>query len=470
MEPATETSPAPTVGPLRELLTVAWPTVLTMTSYTVMQFVDSRMVSDVSPQQLAAQGNGGIFAFSMLAFLMGMLTVVNTYASQHLGAGSPHKASRYAWAALWISLVSWLVILLPFSLLLPTLFALNPNHTPDFIELETDYGQILLWGSILTLASRGLSHYFYGLHRPRVIFVATIIGNLVNVGANYVLIFGHYGFPRMELRGAALGTVIGTAVELLIPLCVFLGPTFNRLYHTRAAWKPDLDAILDLVRVGWPRSIQMGNEMICWSIFMTGLVGIFGEAHMAAGWIALRYMHLSFMPAIGISVAVTAVVGRHIGAGRPDLAAHRAGLGVMLTTVYMGACAVAFVLFREPLVRFFIDDEAAPELAAEILRQGQVLLICAAVFQLGDAVAITRSGALTGAGDTVWPGVVTVIASWVFVVGGGWLFVTFAPQLTSLGPWIGAAAFVIVLGIAFEWRWRSGRWRSINLLGDRSRD
>jgi multidrug resistance protein, MATE family len=132
--------------------------------------------------------------------------------------------------------------------------------------------------------------------------------------------------------------------------------------------------------------------------------------------------------------------------------------------VYMTACAAAFVLFRHELIGLFVRTDVSAELAAEIVRIGGLLMICAAVFQTADAFGIVYTGALRGAGDTVWPGVVTIIYSWAFIVLGGWLFVVFWPGLESLGPWIAAAAYIILYGVTMALRFESGRWRSIQLL------
>ncbi|MFG0328928.1 MAG: MATE family efflux transporter [Phycisphaerales bacterium] len=463
--PSNAQAPGPGPSPLAELWTVAWPTVLTMTSFTLMQFIDALMVSAIGPTELAAQGNGGIAAFVPIAFVMGALMLTNTFVSQNLGAGRPERGVKYAWAALWMSVIAW-ITLIPYGLALPLIF--NALHDERLARLETVYGQILLFCCVVNLSSRGLSHYFYGMHRPKVIFVATIVGNLANIAANYALIFGKFGFPALGLTGAAWGTVFGTAIEFIIPFAVFIGP-MNREFGTRRQWRLDWKPIRDLIRLGWPKSLQFGNEMVCWTILTVVLVGMFGEVHIAAGWIALRYMHLSFMPAVGLSVAVTAVVGRYIGAGDADTAAARAGLGVRMAVLYMGACALVFVVFREELVRVFLalnpDERPGVEkMEAEVLAIGSRILICAAVFQVFDAIAITLSGALNGAGDTVWPGVATICSSWVFVVGVGGALALYAPQLESLGPWIGAALFIIALSILLAGRWRSGKWRSIKLL------
>lgn len=447
-----------------------------MTSYTVMQFIDKLMVAQVGPLQVAAQGNGGVWAFAPIALGMGVLTVVNTYVSQNLGAGTPRNGPRYAWAAAWLSIGIWLLVLMPWALALGGIFSVI-GHAPELVRLETGYGRVLLVGGLILLLSRGLHHYFFGMHRPRIVTVSAIAGNLVNGVANYVLIFGDEGCPAwglpgipgvrpLGLYGAAIGTVIGTVFELAIPAAVFLGRRMNQDYRTRGAWRPRMQPIVDLIRVGWPAAVQFGNEMICWSIFMAVLVGKFGENHMTAGWAALGYMHLSFMPAIGFSVAVSSLVGKYVGAGRPDTAVARARLGLGLAVCYMTLCALVFFVFRHPLIGFFVAGSGVPpEQAHEIITVGGKLMICAAVFQTVDAFGITYTGALRGAGDTVWPGVVTIIYSWLFIVAGGWAIAETWPGLESVGPWIAASVYVIVYGLTMSWRFESGRWRAIRLRG-----
>ncbi len=482
-------SPAETVSlscALREVWAIAWPTVATMTSYTVMQFVDKLMMGQVGPLEVAAQGNGGIWAFVPIGVAMGFLTVVNTFVSQNLGAGKPENGPKYAWAALWLTIGTWLAVLLPVALLLPFVFSIL--HSTDSVAdvarlttMETHYGQILLLGAVFTLSSRGLHHYFFGLHRPKVATVSAIAGNLTNITANYILIFGEAGIPgwgipgvpgtpALGIYGAALGTVIGSAVEVSIPLAVFLGPKMNAEFNSRAQWRPQVKPMKDLFRIGWPAAVQYGNELVCWSIFMSVLVGVFGEDHMTAGWIALTYMHLSFMPAVGFSVAVTSLVGKYIGAGQPDVAQHRARIGLGVALAYMTTCAALFFFLREPLVALFVGGDASPEQAAHIIDVGVKLMVCAALFQTVDAIGIVYTGALRGAGDTVFPGIVTMIYSWLFVVVGGWAMIEFFPQLESVGPWIAAAFYVIIFGLTMGWRFESGKWRRIDLLGGEARD
>ncbi len=492
-------------SPFSEMMAIALPSVVTMTSYSVMQFIDSLMVSRIEPADpvwVAAQGNGGILAWMAMAFGLGTFTVINSFVSQHLGAGSPQKGAAYAWNGLYLA-AALSVLLVPLGLWGARALFSSPlyGHSGTLLEAEVGYARVVLLGAFFTLASRGLSQYFFGLHKPVIVTIAALSGNVVNLVANAVLIFGEAGPPdgtplagvfagiaqslgveAMGVRGAAFGTVLGTSVELLIPLALFLSPAYQKAYRTRDGWRPDLKRLGDILRVGWPAGLMMFSELLCWGYLMSVLLKEGGEAaalarglseeaahaegvlHTTAGWIALRYMHASFMPTVGLSIAVAAVVGRCIGMGRPDLAYQRAALGLKLAIGYMGLCALVFVVFREPLVGVFIDPSYTPAKAEHLLRVGGLVLIAAAVFQMFDALVIILSGALRGAGDTFWPGVITVVLAWVCIVGGGHLLIELMPRWGSLGPWIGASAYIICLGVSLLLRAKSGAWRRIKLI------
>ncbi len=496
-------------APIVEMLAIALPSVATMMSYTLMQFIDAKMVAHIDPPNpayIAAQGNGGIAAWLGISVMFGTLMIVNTFVSQNLGAGRGERGSVYAWTAIWLSL-AWAIVLIPYGLAMPAIFG-SMGHPEDVLALEIQYGQILIFGSFFTVATRGLSNYFYGMHRAGVVLVAALAGNLCNVLANIPLIFGSAGMPRTGLApldalgdlgrqislaigldglgvpGAAWGTLLGSSVELAIPMIIFLGP-MHRTFRTRSAWRPERRAMLDVLRVGWPGGVMMLNEIFCWAVLFSTLIPYAGKVAMAqrtglpldaepvdsagrtanaAAWVALRYMHMSFMPTVGLSIAVTALVGKCMGMGRPDLAARRAWLGLAIGVGYMSLAALLFVVARRPMIAFFVPQGLSDEEVARFLEIGGAFMIAAAVFQLFDAIAIILSGALRGAGDTVWPGVVTVVLSWVVIVGLGSLLIVVAPSWGALGPWIAASLYIVLLGLAMLARFLFGPWRRIALV------
>lgn len=462
---------------LAQVLRMSWPASLTMLNSTLMKFVDGFMVAQVGPIPFAAQFIGGIMSFAPESFLMGMLTVVNTYVSQNYGAGRRRRTAQYAWAGMLVALVA-AAALAPLAVAAKPLFELigslrrTGQADPELVRLQALYFRYMILGAGLTISIQVLHQFFYGVHRPKIVFAASVVANLFNVGANAVLIFGLLGFPAMGLEGAAIGTVMSWGLHVAILLAMFLSRPLHRLFATRRLRAVRLRQCVELIRLGWPAGVQLSNDIASWAVFTAVLVGMFGEAHLAATTAAMRYIGLSFMPAVGIGMATTALVGRHIGRGRPDLARKRAHTALLTAMIYMGLCGTAFWLFRYPMLSFLVKEvpsatvtpEQAHRLAREIIDTGATIMLCAAAFQLFDAVGIVYVGALRGAGDTLWPMIVTVCLSWSVILGGGYLAVTYLPQLASVGPWLAASAYVILMGLLLAWRFESGAWRRIDLL------
>jgi len=466
MQQKETTSPpaAPRRSPLAELMLVAAPSIAAMMSYPLKQFVDARMVSELGGVAFTAQGDGGIIAWVYIATYFSALSVVSSYVSQHLGAGRPQRGAAYLWNGLWLAALGAIPALIG-AFFVEDLFRLFFD-SPERIAMATTYCNILLMGAFFPIAARVVGFYFYGMHKPSVVFIASLVGAVANIALNYAMIFGHWGFPEMGLKGAAIATVIAGAVEFGLPMAIFCSPWWARKLHVFAEWRPSRKIIREIVRIGWPGGVMVGNEMACWAIFMAVIIGRMGEAQSAASWIALRYMTLSFQPTLGLQMAVSAVVGRHIGARDREAAEHRAWLGMKIGMAYMASCALLMVVFRKPMIGYFITDEYTAEMASQVMAVGSAVMICAAFFQLFDAMAIIMAGALRGAGDTVWPGLMTAVLSWVFIIGVGWSIALIWPEWGAVGPWIGAAFFITALGIAMVWRFARGPWREIDLVDE----
>jgi len=164
------------------------------------------------------------------------------------------------------------------------------------------------------------------------------------------------------------------------------------------------------------------------------------------------------MPAIGIGMAVSTVVGKAIGQGQPDHARRLARLGVTINAAYMSSMAVLYALGGAMLMGLFSREAAVITLGAE-------LLMFAAMFQFFDAFAITYSSALRGAGDTLWPSFVAACEAWGIMGGGGALAVWLWPEWGSRGPWLFATVFVICVGLTLWLRWRLGPWEQFDVIG-----
>ena len=195
-----------------EVWSQAWPTVLTMTSYTLMGFVDALMVARVGPLEVAAQGNGGMWSFLPISFVFGVLTVVNTFTAQNVGAGRGRQTAVYGWAGLWTSLLAWACILVPWAIAVPSLFQMV-GHEPELVAKESAYARVLLLGGLPLLVAKAMSHWFFGYQRPRLITVSAIAGNVVNVVANAILIFGEDVAKKGTAKPAKPVKLEATAAE-----------------------------------------------------------------------------------------------------------------------------------------------------------------------------------------------------------------------------------------------------------------
>lgn len=444
----------PTRTGLNEILQFAFPIIMSMASFTVIGFVDTWMVAQVGTAEIAAAMPAGIIAYTLTALPLGIAQCVSTFAAQALGRGRPDEGSMVAWQGLYLSV---LVGLMVFALwpLAPYFFSLF-GHEPDIVALEVVYFRVRLWGIGFSVAIGALSGFFYGLHRPKVPLVATVIANIANLFFAYTLIFGKFGVPALGLKGAALAMVFSFIVQFAVLFRVFLSQSYAAQFATRAVWKPSWTSARRLLRIGWPAGMQMALDVLGWGVLIILMVGQFGKHHLAASNIAIQYMTVSFMPTLGLGQALTALVGRYIGEGKPELAVQRVYEAFFLAMSYMALMGMCYFLFRSSFISFFSQDPT-------VIQVGSTLLICAALLQVFDGMGITFAGALRGAGDTHWiAGLTITLLLCVFTpLSLGSVLLT---NLESLGPWMAGTINVSLFGFGLWWRFSRDRWQEIDIF------
>jgi len=441
-------------SPLRELLSLATPTVLQMASYTLMQFIDTYLLGRLGTTEAAAAVMSGLLAFAVMCFGIGVVQLVNTFASQHFGKGEYAACGRYLWQGIWFG-VLWSVVLMPLGPLAGPMFRWM-GHGQRLASLEATYLQISLIGTLVKTLSCATEQFMLAIDRPRAVFVAAATAVGANVIAALPLVLGWWGVQSRGVAGAAWAQNIGATVEALVILVMALGPGVRGKFHV-LDWKPREREFAMLVKVGWPSGVQFVADVLAWAIFSAVVMAPAGEAAMAANMFTFRFMSVSFMPALGVGTAVAALVGRYIGMGRPDLAMHRAHLGFKVNATYMFACGLGFYLFRHELMRLFTSDP-------QVLHIGAKLLVFAAFYQFADALYCTYSGALRGAGDTFVPALATGLMNWSMSVGAGFFIVKTWPRFGAAGPWMAATVYGLTLSTFITIRFARGKWRHIRLV------
>lgn len=450
------------------LLRLALPMIGMMVTRMLMGFVDFFMVSMLGTEAQAAISPATILVFTVACLGMGLATSVQTFVSQADGRRESHRAGGYAWQTYYVAIAS-LLLVVPLVATLPTWFgwiAALAHQPATVARLEVDYLHIALWSVPLAVACGGLEGFFNGAQRPRIALIAMIAGVIVNVFGNWLLIFGNLGFPAWGIGGAALATVVGWGIRAGIMTMALLSAEIDDRYHTRSAMAFDPVRLRGMLRVGGPTAIQWLVDIGAWVVFLQVIIPSYGTVAMAASNAAVQYMHLAFMPAIGIGMALCSQVGYVIGEGRPKEAYPRARAAMTMTGVYMTLIGLLLVIAGRPLMAVFSSDP-------QVLALGRVTLIWVATFQLFDAMCITYMNALRGAGDTRVPAITALLLSWlyfvplshtlVFAPGEGWIDGLPQAGLGALGGWLALMSYAMLLGIAMLLRWRSGRWRAIRL-------
>lgn len=439
-------------GSIREVAALAAPLVLTQIMVTAMGVVDSVVVGRLGAAQLGAVGLGGMWVWTLTSFFVGTSAGVQTFVAQHHGAGRTSECGTWAWQGLAsVVPLAGVVGCLIFFFADSIIEILAP--TDSIAPLATGYMRARSFGMMGITAASSLSAFFRGIGDTRTPLIATLVANLANLFLDFGLVYGWFGMPRLGVVGAGLATSISEWIYFGAVAFIFLRPTIAARFHTRFH-APSLAEIKRLWRTGVPIGGQWTIEMLAFAVFTT-FVARLGDAPMAASHAFIQLLSLSFMQAVGISIATTTLVGRYIGAGQLEYVARSLRSSMYLGCILAAIIAALFMLIPDLLLGIFSKDPS-------VLRYGGPLLMVGAVYQFFDAIAIVSDGALRGAGDTRWPFVVRCLLSWlVFLPLAYLLAVPVGWGLT--GAWLGGLVEIFVLALVLALRFRSGAWRRIRI-------
>ncbi|MEM6551968.1 MAG: MATE family efflux transporter [Planctomycetota bacterium] len=452
-DPATTSGRSLAVG----LLVLALPIIASMISRTVMSWVDFAMVSALGPAAQAAIVPASIGLFCLIALGFGITSAVSTLVSQALGRGEHSRCGAYAWQGAWIG-VAWgglTLLLWPF---VPGIVAAF-GHSPEVAAMEADYITIGLLGIAPAVIAAAWTNFFTGVHRPWAGFWATLIANVFNIFANWVLIYGNLGAPALGVAGAAWATSAAAAVSVLVLLTFMAAPKLRRQFGTFHGLLPCPKLLRPLLRIGLPAGFQLVGDIATLTVFLFLLVGRFGTTAMAGSNIAFKFFELAIMPCVGVAFACAAAVGKSIGQGDRALARRQAYTAWRINLAWVSLIAVIYITAGGWLVTLLTADPAVAAVAWSVL-------LCMAVFQLFDATQFTFASALRGAGDTLIPAVIMLFGTAGVMIGGGWMVATLAPGLGVIGPWWMAVAAFALIACLYVARFRSGVWERIDIHPD----
>jgi len=439
-------------GSYRQVWVLAYPVIITMMSETLMWLADTIMVGRVGTVQLGAVGLGGMMVWTFFAFFNGLISSATTFVAQNYGANRYSTIGRIVWHYLYIAIASYLALLVLASVSDYVLRLIGPSAEVE--KYSGIYVRIRMYSGIGVFTSFALAGFFRGIGNTKTPMRIAIVANVFNVIANYLLIFGKFGFPRLEVTGAAVATLISSMLSAALYLALCLSEKYSKIYSTRFFYRMELAQIRRIVRVGLPMGIQFLLDSTSFSVF-TAFIARMGDAPLAASNAANTLMSTSFMPLIGISIATTTLVGQFIGAEDLGHARKSGYTAIKLGVLYTILVASNFFIFPRQLISLVSKDP-------EVVNLGAKILMLAGVFQLSDGFGICANGALRGAGDTRFVMAVGLSYAWFLFIPLSYLF-GYTLGGGVVGAWIGATVYIITYGVTVFLRFRGGKWESIKI-------
>ena len=423
---------------------LAYPVMLSQVGHIFTGIADSVMVGRLGAEPLAAASLAhGIFAVIMV-FGIGVTFGVTPLVASEAGEKKDLSDSTLLSNSLVVNMLTGFILFLILFLVSPALRILN--QPMEVVDLAIPYFNILLFSLIPLLFFQTYKQFAEGLSFTRMAMIVSLSGNLFNIILNYILIYGKLGFPAMGLNGAGWATLIArTAMGIAMAVYVLNSFSFKKhdtKFHVNKVSAPLLKRI---TQIGIPIGMQFTIEVGAFA-FAAVMIGWIGAQPLAAHQIALSMAAFTYMLASGISAATTVRVGNAFG--RKDLTGlqYAANTSFIMVLIFMGCCAVFFILANNWLPTLFIKEIQVVEIAAS-------LLIIAAFFQLSDGMQVVVLGALRGLHDVNWPTIITVIAYWIIALPVGY-FLGFILNYKALGVWIGLLTGLLAAATLLYWRFR----------------
>jgi MATE family multidrug resistance protein len=428
---------------LDPMVRLATPVVLAEVGWMTMGLVDTMMVGRVSAEALGGVAVGGALFFTVALFAMGLLMGLDYEVSHAFGAGRATEAHRWLVQGLYLAVLAAVPGIAVLWWGVAGLGGLGIR--PAVLAHAVPFGRALSWSLLPLLLLTAMRRYLQGLGLVKPITFVVVTANLVNVVANWVLVFGHLGAPALGAEGSGWATCC-SRVYMALVLAGYV------VWHDRRAaarlprrrYTPDLAAIRRLLGLGLPAGTQMALECGVFAA-ATALAGRLEPAALAAHQVALNVASMTFMVPLGISTAGAVRVGQAMGR-RDTAAAGQAGwTALLLAASFMSCAALAFVTFPAAIVRVFTPDAA-------VVAVGVVLLFVAAVFQLFDGLQVVATGVLRGTGDTRTPLLANLVGHWAVGLPVGYTL-CFVGGWGVIGLWVGLCVGLVAVALTLVWAW-----------------
>ncbi len=398
--------------------------------HVMVGLVDNLMIGRLGAAPLAAVSLGNALVFIAMSLGIGFSFAITPLIAEADGARDLERGRSFFHHGLILSSLNGLFLFILLLLAKPILYYMDQPE--EVVELAIPYLNIVALSMLPLMAFQAFKQFADGLSETRYAMYATLLANIVNIIANYFLIYGIWIFPRLELEGAAWATLISRFFMLwfiweILRHKIKFAEYFEWSKKEMIKWS----IFRRLLSLGLPTALQMFFEVAIFTATII-LAGTLGTNPQAANQIALNLASMTFMIAVGLGVTATIRVGNQVGLKRyREL--RRIGFSIFLLVFLIEAVfAIIFIVFKDIFPVFYIDN-------AEVIALASQLLVVAALFQLSDGMQVVILGALRGLQDVKVPTVICFISYWIIGFPVSYFFGQ-PEQLGSMGIWMGLLA------------------------------
>ena len=435
---------------LRRTLTIAWPSIVESFLVALVGFIDTIMVSSLGEEAIAAVGLTTQPKFIGLAFFISLNVAISAIVAHRRGEGDRESANRVLLQALMITLGMTVIISIACVVFADPIITISGSR-PDTHASAVEYFQIIMGAMIFNVISLCINAAQRGSGNTKIAMRTNIVSNLVNVAFNYLLIGGNLGFPALGIKGAAIATVIGTVVAMIMSIgSVMRVDGYLSFRHIkRKDIRFDKRSIRSILNIG---SSTMAEQVFFRIGFLSFSVIIanLGTIEFAAHMIGMNLMSLSFSFGDGLSAASIALVGRSLGEKRLDMARVYGSFCQRTGIVFSAILSVFFLAFGRPIFGLFSDDPV-------VLDYGVMIMAVLAVAVFLQISQVIFSGCLRGAGDTKFTAFVSLVSVAMIRPGASWLL-CYPLGLGLLGAWLGLTFDQLSRFLLTFFRFKSGKW------------
>lgn len=425
---------------------LAAPVMLGMLGHTFVQFIDNIMVGQLGTAELAAVSLGNSFMFIAMSIGIGFSTAITPLIAEADSSNNFEEGKSSFKHGLFICTILGVILFLSVFIAKPLLYFMK--QPVEVVELAIPYLKLVAFSLIPLVIFQAFKQFSDGLSMTRYPMYATLVANIVNIVLNYILIFGKFGFPELGIVGAAYGTLASRVIMVIYLWWLLTKKEKSKEYVTNIKFFV-LNKLMfkKVINLGYPSALQMFFEVAIFTAAIW-LSGLLGKNPQAANQIALNLSSMTFMVAMGLSVASMIRVGNQKGLHQYFELRRIAFSIFLLATILSVFFGILFYAFHDQLPKLYVDFNDAKNLVdnTEVVSIASKLLIVAAIFQVSDGIQVVVLGALRGLQDVKIPTLITFISYWIIGFPLSY-FLGKEDAYGSFGIWIGLLAGLTVAAI-----------------------